>query len=358
MPRCDCSLVSHARKLVGDLGLTGLWVHGVFNLCGIYRDLADVLADLYNDPDFFAEIMEYSYTRISDFVCQVIDAGADFISMSGNMANGTMVGPKLFEEFVMPYETRLIDLIHARGAKVIYHNCGDARSLLPLYSNRRKVVAQGVGKLIANHKYKELAAEVLRALGFSGWNIVPYYDEYVTVKSRQSLEKYDDTKFFKENGDKLAQAEYIIQMKIDITAKLKRILENDEYKARSQYRRLAKQIDVVLQNAGAYRIRVDYISSAGNNLAAKEIALNRYDIERFRKDPSLLMSKGEYNKLQKEQQKEALSQKQHEYYDRVNSIIDYANENRGSLVIKGSREELDRLIAQLFDRTVSSIKKN
>ena len=134
IPKYDCSLVTHARELVGDEGLTGPWVHGVFNVCGSYRDLADVLADLCDEPEFFAEMMEYFYDRVTAFIGQVIDAGADFISLSGNMANGTMVGPVLFEEYVMPYEMRLIDWIHARGAKVIYHNCGDARSLLPLYN--------------------------------------------------------------------------------------------------------------------------------------------------------------------------------------------------------------------------------
>jgi uroporphyrinogen decarboxylase len=34
----------------------------------------------------------------------------------------------------MPYEMKLIDAIHNSGGKVIYHNCGDARFLLPLYS--------------------------------------------------------------------------------------------------------------------------------------------------------------------------------------------------------------------------------
>ncbi len=58
------------------------------------------------------------------------------------------------------------------------------------------------------------------------------------------------------------------------------------------------------------------------------------------------MGKGEYSKHLKEQQKEALSQKHHEYYERVNNIIDYANANRDSLVIKGSQERLDSLIAQ------------
>lgn len=51
------------------------------------------------------------------------------------------------------------------------------------------------------------------------------------------------------------------------------------------------------------------------------------------------------------EQKEALEQKQHEYYNRVNNIIDYANKNRDSLVINGAQKQLDCLIGQLFDRT-------
>ena len=69
------------------------------------------------------------------------------------------------------------------------------------------------------------------------------------------------------------------------------------------------------------------------------------------------MGKTEYNKFLKEQQKEALAQKQHDFYNQVNAIIDYANNNRDSLIIKGSQEQLDSLIGQLFDRTVNSIKK-
>ena len=211
--------------------------------------------------------------------------------------------------------------------------------------------------IILEQKYKQLEKEVLKELGFPNWNIISYFDEYVTVKSRQTLEKYDDIKFFKENREKLVRAENIIKRKNNVATTLRRFLENNEYKSRLQYHRLTKQIDVVLKNAGAYRINVNYISSAGNNLGRKEIAINQYGIDRFKKDPSLLMSKGEYNKYLKEQQKEALDQKHHEYYENVNNIIDYANENRDSLIIKGSQEQLDSLIAQLFDRTVNSIKK-
>ena len=213
-------------------------------------------------------------------------------------------------------------------------------------------------KSINEKKYRELESEVLKKLGFLNWNVISYYDEYVTVKSRQTLEKYDDVKFFKENREKLVRAKNVIKRKNEIANILKDFLNNNEYKQHSQYNRLLKQINEVVRNAGGrYRIRVTYISSAGNNLGERLIAVSEYDINRFEKDPSLLMSKGEYSKLLKEQQKEALNQKQHEYYEHVNKVIDYANENRESLFIKGSLEQIDNLIAQLFDRTVNSIKK-
>ena len=219
------------------------------------------------------------------------------------------------------------------------------------------IVIIAVTKSINEKKYRELETEVLKKLGFLNWNIVSYIDENVTVKSRQTLEKYDDIKFFKENKEKLVRAQRIIKRKIEIANILSVFLNNNEYKDNSQYNRLVNQINAVIKNAKAYRICVTYISSAGNNLGSREIALSKYDIDKFDRDPSLLMGKSEYNKYLKEQEKEALVKKQHDYYERVNNVIDYANDNRNLLFIKGGVEQLDNLIAQLFDRTVNSIKR-
>ena len=127
-------------------------------------------------------------------------------------------------------------------------------------------------------EYKELESSVLKELGISSWSIAPYFDAYETVKSRQALEKYDSTKFFKENQRKLEQAENTIKNKSEIAAKLRRFLVNNKYDSRSQYYRLVNQIQGVIKNAAAYRIKVAYISSAGNNLARKEIIVNQDQI--------------------------------------------------------------------------------
>lgn len=222
------------------------------------------------------------------------------------------------------------------------------------------MVIKNIVKMIGKAQYKKLEKSVLSDLGFD-WEAIScfdsYIDEHVTVKSRQALEKYNEMKFFKENKKGLENAETAIEWKEEMAGILKEFLKNNKYKSHSQYKRLVKHINDFLKNAEAFRIEVRYISSAGNLLGSKEIIIDRRVIKRYKNDPSLLMGKGEYNKYLRDQQKEALSQKQHEYYEAVNSIIDYANANRESLVIEGRKEELDGLIGQLFDRTIHNIKK-
>lgn len=211
--------------------------------------------------------------------------------------------------------------------------------------------------MVIESQYKKLEATALNELGFLYWDVVCKYDEIVIVKSRQALQKYDKVKYFKEDKYRLEKAEKTISKKDEVSKQLREFLVNNTLKSQIQYKRLEKKIDTVINNADAYRVLVKYITSAGNNLDSKEISIRKADIDRFKNNPSLLMGKGEYNKYLKEQQKEALDKKHHSYYDKVNKIVDFANENRDSLIISGSRNEMDRLINQLFDRTVNSIKK-
>ena len=74
-------------------------------------------------------------------------------------------------------------------------------------------IAIGVIFAIMEQKYRQLEETVLREMGLPGWDIISYYDEYIVVKSRQALEKYDDVKFFKENREELARAKKVIKRK-------------------------------------------------------------------------------------------------------------------------------------------------
>lgn len=212
-------------------------------------------------------------------------------------------------------------------------------------------------KCIQLKLYTKLETEVLKKLQFSDWDVVSYFDEDIIVKSRSALDKYDEINFFKEHSEKLEQARLILEEKGEIAKTLREFLKNNEYKQRSQYEKLAYDIKMIIKSADAYRIKVTYISTAGNDLGSKEIELCLSDISRLEENPYLLMNRSEYNQYLKDQQKESLMQKQHQYYNSINNIIDFANKKRELLFIKGSVEQLDDLIEQLLDRAVANIKR-
>ena len=151
----------------------------------------------------------------------------------------------------------------------------------------------------------------------------------------------------------LIEVENVVNKKNSIAVTLRTFLTNNKYKSHTQYPRLQKQINEVIKDANAYRIRVKYISSAGNNLGEKIITVTNDDINKFKNNPSLLMTKEELKK----QNKELLNKKQHEYYKKINDIITYANDNKDFLIIKNFENQLDNLMTQLFDRAVNGIRK-
>ncbi len=134
VPRYDMTPVLRAKELLAGRGLTAPWGQGAFNMVSMYRKLDDLLMDPYFQVDFYGAMMDYFMDREVEVFRQYAQAGADMLSCGGNVANGNVVGPAYFSEHILPYEAKLARRAQDLGLYYIYHNCGDAKKLLPLYS--------------------------------------------------------------------------------------------------------------------------------------------------------------------------------------------------------------------------------
>lgn len=131
----DTSPIRRAKELVKDDGIIAPWVHGVFNYVAYYyRKLDELLIDALIDEDFYRGMMEYFLEQNKRYVDQIIAAGIDVISYAGNIANSKVVSPQFFSKYILKYEKAFIDYIQKKGIIVLYHNCGYAKSLLPIYN--------------------------------------------------------------------------------------------------------------------------------------------------------------------------------------------------------------------------------
>lgn len=105
------------------------WVEGPFaELCDL-RDLQDVMTDLYDCPELVHEALELILENQIRFAMPQIEAGADTIGIGD--AAASLISPEQYEEFVFPYESRLIQAIHDAGAQVKLHICGNTTKLIP-----------------------------------------------------------------------------------------------------------------------------------------------------------------------------------------------------------------------------------
>ena len=223
------------------------------------------------------------------------------------------------------------------------------------------IVIGFIAYLIINNKIKkqrkELLKDILEYLNLTDINsLLKEYDDKVVVKSKQTLDSYDGVKYLKEY-DCFDDVKNVVRIRTKIGKDILSFLKGNDFEQRPQYKYVAEQLQNYLARTNGYNAKIVYITSAGNNKGEKLISFSESDVREFEEHPEYLMTKGEYSKLLKQQAKEDLEIKKHVYYDKVNSIIDFANSSKGSLIVKSRIKMLDELIQQLFDRTINSIQK-
>lgn len=133
------------------------WIEGPCAEAADLRGINTLMLDFYDDPAFVRELFEFVVAMELRFARAQVEAGAELIGIGD--AAASLVGPRIYREFVWPYEKRLVEGVHALGAKVRLHICGNTRYAL-----------EGMGKLgcdIVDLDYLSPLDEARRAMGES-----------------------------------------------------------------------------------------------------------------------------------------------------------------------------------------------
>jgi MtaA/CmuA family methyltransferase len=119
--------VERLRQSVGSEKTVEGWVEGPCAEGADLRGINRLMIDFHDSPEFVHDL--FSFIVDNALVCAQaqMDAGADYIGVGD--AAASLVGPKLYEAFVLPYEKKLVDGIHAAGGRVRLHICGSIRRI-------------------------------------------------------------------------------------------------------------------------------------------------------------------------------------------------------------------------------------
>ena len=137
VPQLDQEFVRTRKQELGESGIlrglvfgeqAGPWQHAA-SLFGVER----LIMATFDDPGWVHELLESLTEKKLQFIEQSL-AGAEFdlIEMGGGAASSTVISPKIFREFCLPYDRRLHEALHSVGHKVVYHTCGGMMAILDL----------------------------------------------------------------------------------------------------------------------------------------------------------------------------------------------------------------------------------
>jgi uroporphyrinogen decarboxylase len=137
-PKCDVAEVNRQAAEFGERGMFRGFVNSfdVYGQPGCWQDasvlfgIEDLIMATFEDPDWVQTYLKVMFERKKVFIQSMKGARYDVIELGGGDASSTVISPDIFDQFVAPYDSRLIQLAHEAGQRVVYHTCGGMMPLL------------------------------------------------------------------------------------------------------------------------------------------------------------------------------------------------------------------------------------
>ena len=127
----DC-LIRGTVACLSPLGQPGCWQE----LAMLY-DIQDLIMETYEDPEWVEEGLQMIMEKKLKYVDSLQDVPYDILELGGGHASTTVISPKMFDEYVAPYDSKVIERARARGQRIVYHTCGGMMPIL------EKIAAMG-----------------------------------------------------------------------------------------------------------------------------------------------------------------------------------------------------------------------
>jgi MtaA/CmuA family methyltransferase len=90
--------------------------------------MTEAMLDLVDRPELFMQAGEIIVQNAIAFAAAQIRAGADMIGVGD--AAASLVGPKLYREYVLPLQKKLFAGLHEAGGTVKLHICGNTTDIV------------------------------------------------------------------------------------------------------------------------------------------------------------------------------------------------------------------------------------
>ncbi len=137
-PKCDVNAVNAQAEAYGERGIVRGHIpcFDLFGQPGCWQDAAclvgiePLIMATYDDPLWVHELLSILQRRKLVYCRSLVGARYDILELGGGDASSTVISPRIFDEFIAPYDSAIIAAAHEAGQRISYHTCGGMMPLL------------------------------------------------------------------------------------------------------------------------------------------------------------------------------------------------------------------------------------
>ena len=133
----DKKEISKIYDYIGDDGILRgcVWGDqpGCWQQACIYYGTEKMIYAAIDNPDWVHYFLNILLEKKLQYIYESFNgAKFDLIENGGGDASSTVISPKLFKEFCLPYDCKLHDALHSLNHLVTYHTCGGMKGIFDL----------------------------------------------------------------------------------------------------------------------------------------------------------------------------------------------------------------------------------
>jgi uroporphyrinogen decarboxylase len=136
VPRPDIAAINRSFERTGDMGIlrAGIFNHqgGCWQDCCNFIGTQRMIVEAHEDPAWAHEFLEIVCQYKLRFIESLKGARIDMLENGGGDGSMSVISPRLFAEYCVPYDGRTTAALHDLGIKVVYHTCGKMMAQLEL----------------------------------------------------------------------------------------------------------------------------------------------------------------------------------------------------------------------------------
>jgi len=199
-PLCNVSEINKFADKIGDSALVRGHISTFegFGQPGCWQDAAclfgieNLIVEALVDPEWVHTFMQLLQKRKKVYIESLKGAKYDILELGGGDASCTVISPDIFDDFIAPYDSELIETAHKAGQRIVYHTCG---GMMPILENIASMNPDAMetftpsamgGDTILHEAKKQIGDKVCMIGGFDQYN---YFNGCSEAETRKEVRR-------------------------------------------------------------------------------------------------------------------------------------------------------------------------